>query len=330
MTVIVAIPAKEDRVWELSSEKVPHLTLLFLGDRLNNQGHVKNYIEHAVNTSLSRFYLDVERRGTLGDQSADVLFFGKHLVKPLIDFRRNLLTNTDILAAYNSVEQFPTWTPHLTMGYPETPAKPDTREYPGLHAVGFDRIALWTGDYEGVEFPLKTEEVDLSMADKGVEFLSHYGIKGMKWGIRRANPSGEGSTGGSQNKSGVVDLGKAAVKAHFAPSKDAKKATQYMVRAKLGGVRNLNNQEMQLVIQRMQLEKQYKELYGERQWTTKGAKWAGDFVTNVGRDVASSWLSNPFARKRESGSPVRTQAWTNGQDFARMIEGDVGRRAIGS
>ena len=30
--VIVAIPDENDRVWKVSSEKIPHMTLLFLGD----------------------------------------------------------------------------------------------------------------------------------------------------------------------------------------------------------------------------------------------------------------------------------------------------------
>ena len=34
--VIVAIPADGDDVWQVSSEKKPHLTILFLGESLTN------------------------------------------------------------------------------------------------------------------------------------------------------------------------------------------------------------------------------------------------------------------------------------------------------
>lgn len=132
--------------------------------------------------------------------------------------------------------------------------------------------------------------------------LLHYGIKGMKWGVIR-----------DRVKNSAV--GKA-----YSPSDDAVKAQQYMVRAKLGGVKNLNNREMQAVIRRMDLERQYKDLYGERQWHTAGKKWATKFATDVLKDVASSWLRNPFAKKNDNNDPVRVKAWTAGQSFAGSIE----------
>lgn len=316
---IVAIPAQDDRVWKLSSEKVPHLTILHLGD-VSNVERVEEFVKHAADTMLSRFYLDVTERGVLGDKSADVVFFDVQHDKPLREFRRTLLTNTDILTAYSLVDQFPKWIPHLTMGYPETPAKveedPDRR---GIYAVRFDRLALWNTDYAGREIPLKRDdEIELAMTmRRGEEYLQHYGVKGMKWGVIRSK---------------LPSAAKSAVKKAYAPSSDAVKAQQFMTRAKLGGVRNLNNAEMQLVINRMNLERQYRELYGERQWHNAGKKWAVNLVTSILRDAGSSWLSNPFgsARRRGSDDPVHTTAWTNGQTFARVIEGQASRRSIGS
>lgn len=316
---IVAIPAQDDYVWTISSEKVPHLTLLFLGDQLKNASKVEEFIEHVAKTSLRKFSLKVDRRGVLGDDSADVLFFDKRYgIKGLEEARQHLLGNTDIFQAYNSTEQFPEWTPHLTLGYPESPAKSDKREYPGLSWITFDRIALWTGNYEGGGFTLKSESaLDVAMsAEKGEAFLEHFGIKGMKWGITRSTPGAVGAAG------------KQLVKTAYKPSGDAIKAQKFMARAKLGGVRNLDNREMHLVINRMALEKQYKELHGERQWHYAGKKWAANFVTDVLKNAATSWLSNPFARGKKSDGPVRAQAWTNGQDFARAVDGSVTRKAI--
>lgn len=151
-------------------------------------------------------------------------------------------------------------------------------------------------------------------AAAGEAFLEHYGVKGMKWGVIRSQAPG---------------VAKAAVKKAYKPSDDAKKAQIYMARAKLGGVRNLDNKEMQLVIRRMELERQYKELYGERQWHTAGKKWAGKFLTDVAKNAATSWLSNPFA-KGQRRDAYRTQAWSNGQHFAGVLEGGLAQPAIGS
>ena len=315
---IVAIPSDRSHVWELSSEKVPHLTLLFLGDQFEYDQGTVQYLEHAT-SNFEEFFLSVDRRGVLGEKSADVLFFNKSAAEPVAEFRRWLLENTEIRKAYESSDQYPEWIPHLTMGFPETPAKPDKREYPepGILSVRFDRIALWVGDYEGVEFPLKPNSgLELAMtASRGEHFLSHYGVKGMKWGVIRDRGKVIGKAG------------KAAVKEAYKPSGDAVKAQRYMARAKLGGVRNLDNREMQHVINRMRLERDYKELYGERQWHNAGKKWASKFVTDVLRDAAASWLSNPFARGRRSDDgPARTQVHVD----SHAIGSPRRRRAISS
>jgi 2'-5' RNA ligase len=192
-TAIVAIPREDDVVWRLSSEKIPHMTILFLGDQEENPKlmQIVEFLGHATKTTLKRFGLSVDRRGELGADRADVLFFDKNYeFKNLNEFRSFLLANDAISEAYNSVEQFPEWTPHLTMGYPETPAKEDTREYPGISYVGFDRIAIWTGDFDGPEFRLvdrfESNVLEMSSDSRNAvsDILEHFGIKGMKWGVR--------------------------------------------------------------------------------------------------------------------------------------------------
>lgn len=213
--VIVALPAADEVVWKVSSEKKPHLTLLFLGEETGDVprlGRVVEFVEHAVNnTQHGPFMLEVDRRDVLGDDEADVLHFRKNYQFRWINsFRSQLLQQADIRTAFESVEQFPEWLPHLTLGYPQAPAKEIEDEY-RLHWVSFDRIAVWTGDFEGPEFRLEWPEYEEAMAmgatktgeaavenllqkptvvetmDLGREFLEHYGIKGMRWGVRKDN-----------------------------------------------------------------------------------------------------------------------------------------------
>ena len=197
---IVALPAKDDYVYKISSEKVPHLTLLFLGDdatKVNNLPKILDFVGHAAKQSLLRFGLEVDKRGELGPELADVLFFSKTKwsgFETVNNYRSYLLKDNNIRTAYDSATQFPEFTPHLTLGYPATPAKPDNRDYPGISYVQFDRIAVWFGDYEGIEFPLKAYEwdmpMDMAMSDITTtnvvdDILKHFGKKGMRWGIRR-------------------------------------------------------------------------------------------------------------------------------------------------
>lgn len=204
---IVAIPEEYDRAWKASSEKVPHLTLLFLGDAESaDLQTIMEFTEHAVTQSEhGPFYLSVDHRGTLGADDADVVFFDKRSwnLKWVRQLRAQLLQNDAVRTAYDSTEQFEEWHPHLTLGYPETPAHPLPNDEP-LYSVCFDRIAVWADNYEGPEFRLEwpdrefegdlavaysdtkkaalTHYTSLGMSDE--EIIEHTGKKGMKWGVR--------------------------------------------------------------------------------------------------------------------------------------------------
>lgn len=256
--VIVAIPREDDYVWKISSEKVPHLTICFLGDeKVANVSKIEDFVGHVAKTSLHRFGMSVDRRGLLGEKDADVLFF--HPNKMLETARSYLLAESNIKAAYNSVSQYPTWTPHLTLGYPETPAKPDNRDYPGITWVEFDRIALWTGDYEGPEFRLDDNmSSDLSMADEVENFLKHFGIKGMKWGVRRKRSSEH-------------------------DSEDAKAALEAARKVKKHGSSSLSNKELQALVTRMNLEQQLSKLQTQKPSTFQKGKKAVQEILSVGQ-----------------------------------------------
>lgn len=187
---IVAIPRKDDPVWKISSEKIPHLTLLHMEAPLDtNVSEIVSYVQHAVKTSIRQFGLTVSKRGILGDNDADVLFFEEDMVRPLREFRGLLLKDDRINKLWNGSEQFPGWIPHLTLGYPETPAK--KVEDDRLYWISFGEIAVWTGDYTGPTFELEdyflSETVHgiSSLDHEGVEFY-HFGVRGQRWGVRRA------------------------------------------------------------------------------------------------------------------------------------------------
>jgi hypothetical protein len=266
--VIVAIPQVDDYVWKVSSEKVPHMTLLYLGEAEVTQ-HMTDFVEHAASL-MTRFGMSVERRGTLGDQDADVLFFDKGFsYKQLMDFRSQLLTDDDIYKAFHSSSQYPDWLPHLTLGYPETPAKPMNREY-GFNWVEFDRIAIWTGDSEGPTFQLKSDnglEVAMSSVPQGSdldEILEHYGVKGMKWGKRKnrnlVDPRSPKQT--EQN------------------SADAQRVTAIKTRVRTQKTtRPLSNDELEAAIKRMRLEQDFSKLSGGIDKTR--IQKAGEFVTKL-------------------------------------------------
>jgi 2'-5' RNA ligase len=304
--VIVAIPEQDDPVWRISSEKVPHCTLLFLGDVLKvpNVTKILEFVEHAVTTTdMGPFGLEVDYRDTLGADEADVLFFKKNWsAKRLEQFRWQLLQNTQIRTAYDNAPQFEgEWIPHLTLGYPETPAKEiksDTPYYSGIHWVSFDKIALWFGDYEGPEWRLEynddLEVVSMSTAaERGEEFISHYGVLGMKWGVRKDRGT-TSVTVTSRTHAGVKQ--KTRLKAeggegHHAHD-DAVRVEAAKQKLKKSGVKALSDQELRDVITRTQLEQQVKVLT-----SSKGKKFVQTQIEQEGRQALRRGLAKSAAKK---------------------------------
>ena len=212
---IVAIPVADDPVWKYSSEKIPHMTLLFLGDGpLRDQENAVQYIQHVAKTCLSTFGMTVKRRGPLGPNDADVLFFDKDWAnKDIVSLRAHLLANESISIAQESAPQFEGWIPHLTMGFPETPAKTDDREYPGFNYVRFDRIAIWFDDYDGPEFFLESNDMmecspsSMYMSDTEGEELEHK----FNESLVKRDTGGQFSTKADNAETPVSDEEKAAL-----------------------------------------------------------------------------------------------------------------------
>lgn len=304
--VVVAIPDEYDRVWEVSSEKVPHLTILYMGPS-SDQGIITQFVLQAAKMTLTKFDLDVDRRGVLGPDKADVVFFKDNDdLDPLKTFRALMLREPHIKAAFDSVPQFGDtphdWSPHLTMGYPETPAKQEL-EYP-IDYVWFDRIAIWTGDYSGptlelddptyydADDPLPIPE-EVSMSDstavKGRKFIRHHGVLGMKWGHRKGE-----SASPVTSKSGTSIRGKAKPETsggeHHPAHKDALEVAGHIQKMKKSGLAALSNHELNTVQQRLQLEANVSRLHAETKGS--GAKFVKGLFTTQAKNVANRAASD--------------------------------------
>lgn len=290
--VIVALPTEDDYVRQISSEKEPHLTLLYLGENTFTPEQItqmSDYIEYAASLTPS-FFLDVQSRGLLGPNDADVLFFSKNWCASVINFRNQLFQNELIQQAYYSTDQFDEWQPHLTLGFPATPAKPDKRDYPGFSYVRFDRVALWTSDSAGPTFPLMRDDFapvaamsEISSPIKSEDFLAHHGIKGMKWGVRKAE-NGSGSSG-------------------LPASVDSKTAAASREKINVGGTKALSNQELQGLINRMNLEKQYSTMVAQNHSEIDRGLLTAQKILKVGGTIenARRFLGTPTGQAVTKG-----------------------------
>lgn len=82
--------------------------------------------------------------------------------------------------------------------------------------------------------------------------LYHWGIKGMKWGVRRyQNKDGPLTAAGKKHYNGDGNAGEEAEQVEYAPKRTGKDASAY------------TDEELRARIQRMQMEDQYRTLMGK-------------------------------------------------------------------
>lgn len=105
--------------------------------------------------------------------------------------------------------------------------------------------------------------------------LEHYGTKGMKWGVRRENNAGPTQVEFKQKTPGSRVRVKTTKGGGQAPSHDAVQAKVFRQTAKKSGPQTLSNKELQALVTRLNLEKQYAQLTpGDQGVIAKGALYA--------------------------------------------------------
>lgn len=146
--VVVALPAADDPVHALGPEP-SHVTLAYLGKPDDLDGEEVNARLAQVAKKYGPVTDNVSGKGTLGKDNAHVLHLDGEGTSQL---RQAALTHGPILEAHQKADQFPTWNPHVTIGYPDEDDSIDQLAQP--EKVRFDRIALWHGDQQ-TEHPLE-------------------------------------------------------------------------------------------------------------------------------------------------------------------------------
>jgi hypothetical protein len=122
--VIVAIPAADDPIHQASSEPTAHMTLIWLGKGTftdEQMAALRAEVAEAAESFASGSHeglsvvCPVKSREKLGDDEADVLMLEPGSLESLRDY---MLMQPNIKAAHDATEQYPVWTPHVTVTYP--------------------------------------------------------------------------------------------------------------------------------------------------------------------------------------------------------------------
>lgn len=134
--------------------------------------------------------------------------------------------------------------------------------------------------------------------------LCHWGIKGMKWGVRRY-----------QNKDGTLT---AAGKKHYAGDENAGEGatakTEYAPKRKGGKAEDYSDEELRARINRLQMEKQYRDLQGD---------------TNIRADDPNRELKAEKERLQlqKDVKQLRSDVY-GGQSFVKSVMKDAGKQFL--
>lgn len=136
-----------------------------------------------------------------------------------------------------------------------------------------------------------------AMVDDANDFFAHYGVKGMKWGVRKSD-------------SGGVSGGKKA-KPKEPASEDSARVSGIHSRVKTQrSTRMLSNKELQDAITRMNLEQQYSRLSGglEKSTRQKVRERAQSFIDSVigsgqqqGQNYVNAQVKDAIEKKTQTG-----------------------------
>jgi hypothetical protein len=135
------------------------------------------------------------------------------------------------------------------------------------------------------------------------EFLQHYGVLGMRWGVsKRSGGGGGGPTPIKVNArpgQKIITTG-----GHKQPSsEDAKLTAAIRQKARASGPQSLSNNEMRTLVERMNLEQQYARLNPKQK--------------SLGEKFAEALLKDPKAVK----DPRLEAAIKIGEAFAKATKG---------
>lgn len=158
--------------------------------------------------------------------------------------------------------------------------------------------------------------------------LAHYGVPGMKWGVRKRRRAAAAASQGpveptvQRRPGGSINLKKTQGGQGFEPSQDARVAARNAIVAKRSGVAALSNQELKQLVDRMNLEMNYSKAMAARQPTKGPMRKILDDLVSKEKDAVFS------GKKPKSVEIVETAIDLNKKRKAARAAGKTGRAVL--
>lgn len=129
--------------------------------------------------------------------------------------------------------------------------------------------------------------------------LTHYGIKGMHWGVRREDPTSGMPPEQNRVESKNGKITRVTVSRNTRenpnPAEDAAKAAVLKKRARTQSTDSLSNKELQDLVTRMNLEQQYTRL--AQGSNTSAKKMVTDILLNQGKQEFNKFVQQQLTKQ---------------------------------
>lgn len=119
----------------------------------------------------------------------------------------------------------------------------------------------------------KKSKVTITVESK----LMHYGVPGMKWGVRKARPTSSGKRRGKTNAQRIYES--------VTGKKNPKPVTKTSSKPAKRRISDMSDEELRTAINRMQMERTYAQLTSKE--VSKGRKFVNEVLYNSAKSVAT-------------------------------------------
>lgn len=116
------------------------------------------------------------------------------------------------------------------------------------------------------------------------EPIVHYGVKGMRWGVRKQHPTLSGKRKGKADARRIYE-------------KIAGKKEAQSINPRRKQVSEMSDDELRKVVSRMQMERTYSQLTQKE--VTKGRKFVNEVLYNSVKSVATTYAIKAMAKTIE-------------------------------